>query len=450
MRPNWLWLVFLIYLSTPDQGVYGYCGDSIKEIGEQCDDGANLDNYDGCNSTCYNSTCPTAGLGLEGACCKPDNSCVVCDCIICRLAGSFWRGPDTMCTPGLCAATSAASSASSAPPSAQPTSSSSSIQISSSSAPSLDPAPLPSPLPAPNPSPEPLPLPLPSPAPLPLPSPVPAPKPLPLPLPNPVPAPIPAPEASPPPPPSTSPSPLLPSPDDCKDFGKCCLPHEYWSKNGEVFYEVVPVTYDNYICKSGKKLDPIYWMNHKPDTNWIKLASCYYVAVANFNSENTNRCCKDDKKCLEGEYFQPEEINECFHFARTALKTPFEKGDPTTPTKTDAPNWWTSWTTPTTLDTGTDKTPTTPTDTLEEPIPKCTMLPVIDTKEVDSKTLDQCTKLLEEFNAGLTEQTPTCKYGEFESFPTLAENFNTAKQSGFVVAVISMVVLVAIMLLIIK
>lgn len=229
------------------------------------------------------------------------------------------------------------------------------------------------------------------------------------------------------PPPSPPPQSPPPPPDHCKEYGKCVLPHDFWAKHAELFYATVPELCDTFFCQS-EDFNPIFWMNHEPDTSWIGLASIYYSTIANFYYSLTNQCCgeEQERQCTESEYYPPN-VLECVHFSEQVLGTPFEKcvdaegSDKTTSIPTD------------------DKTPTT---TKEDPtgLPPCTEKPEFDPKIVDPKTVEECTKVLTDFCGGHAE-VPECKYGGLEGIgPT--QLATEAKQTGAAFAAVSVLFLV--------
>lgn len=220
---------------------------------------------------------------------------------------------------------------------------------------------------------------------------------------------------------------------------------------------MVPELCETFFCKT-KELNPIYWMNHKPDTTWIQLASIYYAAIANFYYGLTNRCCgeKEDQPCSQEEYFGPK-VYECIHFAQEVLGSPFETcGDETTTTKTTKTvtdktetKWWSTWWTtskdgtdkePTTKEpdgAGTDKTPTTATEPEVDKLPPCTEKPEFDSKKVDPETVKKCTEILNDFCAGKDEGMPQCKYADLGTVDFPAE-YTPAAQTGFVFAAVGL------------
>jgi len=126
--------------------------------------------------------------------------------------------------------------------------------------------------------------------------------------------------------------------------GNCALSQGYWKNHYAAdFQTAVNITYDNYICYTPSSIpknvrDPLYWFNQPvKGSNWLPLAYQYYAAVANYNSQLTNKCCLPDK-CTLQEYFG--DVYDCFLFAQTALKTAFATPvSPNIPLCTTKPNF---------------------------------------------------------------------------------------------------------------
>ena len=198
--------------------------------------------------------------------------------------------------------------------------------------------------------------------------------------------------------------------------GNCALSQGYW-KNHYVadFKTAVNITYDNYICYTPSSIpknvrDPLYWFNQPvKGSNWIPLAYQYYAAVANYNSQLTNKCCLPDK-CTLQEYFG--DVYDCFLFAQTALKTAFA-------------------------------TPVSPN------IPLCTTKPNF-ASSVNLTRVTECRLTLDNFNKGQGSTVPYCNgYGLVSETTTTSEDDDLTldEELDITLIVLSSLILIGIVML---